>query len=51
MVSPPKIPTGRIETVALEDLKPNPSNARTHSKRQIKLIADSVRRSDSSTRS
>jgi ParB-like chromosome segregation protein Spo0J len=43
MVIPPKTPIGRIETVALEDLKPNPRNARTHSKRQIKLIADSVK--------
>jgi ParB-like chromosome segregation protein Spo0J len=34
---------GRIETVALKDLKPNPRNARTHSKRQIKLIADSLK--------
>jgi hypothetical protein len=40
MVIPPKTPIGRIETVFLEDLKPNPRNARTHSKRQIKLIAD-----------
>jgi ParB-like chromosome segregation protein Spo0J len=43
MISPLKIPIGRIETVALEDLQPNPSNARTHSKRQIKLIADSLK--------
>ena len=34
---------GRIETVTLKDLKPNPRNARTHSKRQIKLIADSLK--------
>jgi hypothetical protein len=43
MVIPPKTPIPRIETVALECLKPNPRNARTHSKRQIKLIADSVK--------
>ena len=43
MVIPPKTPIPRIETVALERLKPNPRNARTHSKRQIKLIADSLK--------
>jgi ParB-like nuclease domain len=43
MIIPPKTPIPRIETVALECLKPNPRNARTHSKRQIKLIADSVK--------
>ena len=43
MVIPPQIPTPHIETVALECLKPNPRNARTHSKRQLKLIADSVK--------
>jgi hypothetical protein len=34
---------GRIETVSVKDLKPNSRNARTHSKRQIKLIADSLK--------
>jgi ParB-like chromosome segregation protein Spo0J len=34
---------GRIEAVTLKDLKLNPRNARTHSKRQIKLIADSLK--------
>jgi DNA modification methylase len=34
---------GRIEAVILNDLKPNPRNARTHSKRQIKLIAESLK--------
>src|ERR1019366_2618804 len=43
MARPPKIPIARIETVALETLKTNPRNARTHSKRQIKLIADSLK--------
>jgi hypothetical protein len=36
-------PIDRIEMVAIEDLKSNPCNARTHSRRQIKLIADSLR--------
>lgn len=27
----------------LEALKPNPNNARTHSKRQIKMIAESIK--------
>jgi hypothetical protein len=40
---PPQIRIPRIETVALECLKPNPRNARTHSKRQIKLIGDSLK--------
>jgi hypothetical protein len=35
MAIPPQIPIPRIETVALECLKPNPRNARTHSKRQM----------------
>jgi hypothetical protein len=34
---------GRIEAVSVKDLKPNSRNARTHSKRQIKLIADSLK--------
>src|SRR5580658_8607806 len=34
---------GRIEAVILNDLKSNPRNARTHSKRQIKLIAESLK--------
>jgi DNA modification methylase len=38
----PKIPNARIELRAVEELKSNPNNARTHSKRQIKLIADSI---------
>ena len=43
MVIPFKTPIPRIETIALDDLKPNPRNARTHSKRQIKLIGDSLK--------
>ena len=43
MAIPLQIPIPRIETVALECITPNPRNARTHSKRQIKLIADSLR--------
>jgi DNA modification methylase len=43
MVIPPKTRIPRIETIALECLKPNPRNARTHSKRQIKLIGDSLK--------
>src|SRR5271157_368085 len=38
-----KLPVDRVETVAIETLKANPRNARTHSKRQIKLIADSLK--------
>ena len=43
MASGPTIPSDRVETVAIETLKANPRNARTHSKRQIKLIADSLK--------
>src|SRR5271166_1717313 len=43
MASGPRIPSDRVETVALATLKANPRNARTHSKRQIKLIADSLK--------
>ena len=43
MASGPRIPSDRVETVAIETLKANPRNARTHSKRQIKLIADSLK--------
>ena len=43
MLGRPKPPLGPIELVAIEDLKPNPRNARTHAKRQIKLIADSLK--------
>ena len=39
----PKLPFHRVETVATKNLKANPRNARTHSKRQIKLIADSLK--------
>ncbi len=37
-----KFPSVASRPRPLEDVKPNPSNARTHSKRQIKLIADGV---------
>jgi DNA modification methylase len=43
MAGIPKIPFAQIETARIETLKPNPRNARTHSKRQIKLIAESVK--------
>ena len=43
MANCPKFPVNRIETVAPERLRANPRNARTHSKRQIKLIADSLK--------
>lgn len=33
----------RVETVSVSSLKPYPRNARTHSKRQIRQIADSIR--------
>ena len=32
----------KIELVALDAIKPNPRNARTHSKKQIRQIADSI---------
>ena len=32
----------KIEFVALDAIKPNPRNARTHSKKQIRQIADSI---------
>ena len=43
MASLPRIPSDRVEMVAIETLRANPRNARTHSKRQIKLIADSLK--------
>jgi DNA modification methylase len=43
VVGTPKPPPGRIDLVAIESLKLNPRNARTHSKRQIKLIAGSLK--------
>ena len=39
MTTTSKTPIAQIQLVAVETLKPNPRNARTHSKRQIKLIA------------
>jgi DNA modification methylase len=33
----------KIQSLPIEALKPNPGNARTHSKRQIREIADSIR--------
>jgi ParB-like chromosome segregation protein Spo0J len=33
-----------IEPMAIERLRPFPTNARTHSKKQIRQIADSIRR-------
>ena len=32
----------KIELVSLDAIKPNPRNARTHSKKQIRQIADSI---------
>jgi ParB-like chromosome segregation protein Spo0J len=32
----------RIETLPIETLRPYPRNARTHSKKQIRQIADSI---------
>lgn len=32
-----------IEYLGIDSIRPNPRNARTHSKKQIKLIADSIR--------
>jgi DNA modification methylase len=43
MSTPPQIPIAHLETVGLECLKPNPRNARTHSKRQTNLIAKSLK--------
>ena len=43
MTAAPAIFADRIERVAIETLKANPRNARTHSKRQIKLIAESLK--------
>jgi DNA modification methylase len=43
MTTTSKTPIAQIQLVAVETLKPNPRNARTHSKRQIKLIAESLR--------
>lgn len=43
MATAPRVPIDRIEYVAIESLKVNPNNARTHTKRQIKLIAESMK--------
>jgi DNA modification methylase len=43
MTKTPKIPIAQIQLIAIENLKANPRNARTHSKRQIKLIAESLK--------
>ena len=37
------IPESKIETWPVNAIKPNPRNARTHSKAQTKAIADSIR--------
>src|SRR6188472_2331990 len=37
------MPALHVETRAIASLKPNPRNARTHSKKQIRQIADSIR--------
>jgi ParB-like nuclease domain len=42
--NPPGAPRPEIEWVEVGALKPAPNNARTHSKRQIKLIARSIER-------
>ena len=36
--------TTRIEHIRLDDLRPWPRNARTHSRKQVRQIADSIRR-------
>jgi ParB-like chromosome segregation protein Spo0J len=36
--------TRTVETVSLEELRPWPRNARTHSRKQIQQIAESIRR-------
>jgi DNA modification methylase len=46
MVGRPNISIDRIEMIAIESLKPNPRNARTHTNRQVKLIADSLKAFD-----
>jgi len=43
MVGRPNISIDRIEMVAIESLKANQRNARTHTNRQVKLIADSLK--------
>jgi DNA modification methylase len=43
MAFAPKILVDRVERIATETLKANPRNARVHSKRQIKLIAESLK--------
>ena len=43
MASAPRIRLDRVEMIAIETLKENPRNARIHSKRQVKLIADSLK--------
>jgi DNA modification methylase len=41
--SPPRIRDLQVETISVSALKPYPRNARTHSKKQIRQIADSMR--------
>lgn len=41
--SPPRIRDLQVETISVSALKPYPRNARTHSKKQIRQIADSIR--------
>src|ERR1700692_4615605 len=36
--------TGTIENLPIDQLRPSPRNARTHSRKQIKQIAESIRR-------
>ena len=43
MAAAPRIFADRIERMAIDAIKPNPHNARTHSKRQVKLIAESLK--------
>ncbi len=43
MTTTSKLPIAQLQLVAVETLKTNPRNARTHSKRQIKLIAESLK--------
>lgn len=41
--SPPRIRDLQVETISVSTLKPYPRNARTHSKKQVRQIADSMR--------
>ena len=43
-LSMPQATTPSIERVAISALRPYPGNARTHSKKQIAQIADSISR-------